>query len=119
MISDKFQSSGIEGNFGSQDGPRFAVLENLFEENFIRKCSSEFLSIPTDDFVKYQNPLFEFGKSTLNDVSKMPEGLHKLFSYIHSQEFIDLVGRITGMESLLVDEKRWVVDYTKQIQVDI
>lgn len=107
MISENFQLPDVNGNFDRAEGPRFAIVENLFEDSLIRECSSEFLSIPPDDFIKYQNPLFEFGKSTLNDVGKMPKGLHKLFSFIHSQEFIDIVGKITGMKDLLVDDKRW------------
>ena len=89
------------------NNPNHVVIDDLFERDFILECSKEFYEIPKENFIHYQNPLFEFGKSAMNDVGLMPEKLRSLFTFIHSPEFIELVQNITGIKDLLVDEKRW------------
>jgi Rps23 Pro-64 3,4-dihydroxylase Tpa1-like proline 4-hydroxylase len=86
---------------------KFIVIDDLFDTDFVLQCSKEFRLIDENNFVKYENSFFEFGKYALNDVNKMPEKLKKLFSFIHSPGFIKLVQGITGLDDLLVDEKRW------------
>jgi hypothetical protein len=91
----------------TSNNPNYLIIDNLFEPHLIKECSEEFKKIPEDNFLKYQNPFFENGKYALNSVDKMPPKIQELFTYIHSQEFIDLVQEITGIPDLEVDEKRW------------
>ena len=40
----------------------YIVIDDLFDPEHIRNCSKDFLSIPDEKFVKYQNEFFEFVK---------------------------------------------------------
>lgn len=91
----------------TKESPKFVIIDNLFDEEFILKCQDEFLAIEDSEFVRYANPYFEYEKYAMNDQNKMPENLVKLFRYIHSPDFIQTVSNVTGIEDLLVDEKRW------------
>jgi len=96
----------ISNRFKSSD-PKHVAIDGLFEESFIKECEREFLSIDESKFFRYSDPLFEYEKYSMNDIASMPECLSRLFSYIHSAEFIRFVERATGIEGLMIDEKRW------------
>jgi hypothetical protein len=89
------------------ESPKFVIIDNLFDVEFVLKCQDEFLALEDSEFVHYANPYFEYEKYAMNDQNKMPENLVKLFRYIHSDEFIKSISGVTGIEDLLVDEKRW------------
>jgi hypothetical protein len=88
-------------------GIRYIILDDLFQGEFIKKCEEEFFSIDGNNFVKYSNPLFEFEKYTLNNSEKIPPNLKSLFDSIHSDDFVEKVSRISGIENLKTDGKRW------------
>jgi Rps23 Pro-64 3,4-dihydroxylase Tpa1-like proline 4-hydroxylase len=99
LVSKKIQEN--------TEGIRYVVLDNLFNEEFIKKCEREFLDIDEKDFIRYSNPLFEFEKYTLNNSERIPENLKILFDTIHSEEFVKTVSDISGIENLKTDGKRW------------
>lgn len=90
-----------------QNDRRYVIIDNMFDSSFIKECESEFKDLNEDDFVKYSNKYFEFDKYTMNDKSKMSDKLKSLFDYIHSEEFIDIISSLTGINQLLKDEDRW------------
>lgn len=104
MIEQKWQNTGEKI---SSSSPKYIILDDLFDEFYIRECEKEFLSMKDSDFVHYKNPLFEFEKYALNSVQKMPDKLAKLFRYIHSDDFVKFVSGITQIDGLIVDEERW------------
>lgn len=106
MINKNLNIKDLKEKFLANN-PKFVVIDNLFDEKYIKDCEKEFLTISKEDFIHYSNPFFEFNKNTLNQKEKMPPKLLKLFHYIHSEEFINLVTEITSFDSLHVDEKRW------------
>jgi hypothetical protein len=83
------------------------VIADLFDKEFIKKCEEEFLNIDESKFFRYSDPYFEYEKYSMNDMNNIPENLSKLFSYIHSLEFVKFVEKVTGIKGLIVDEKRW------------
>jgi len=87
--------------------PSYVVLDNLFDPVFIRKCSKDFLEMGDDNFVRYDNKFFEFEKYTLNKQNLMPESISSLFQLIHSDEFVNEISKVTGIEDLMVDPDRW------------
>lgn len=89
------------------NGLRYIILDNLFEEEFIKKCEEEFKSIGENEFIKYSNPFFEFEKYTLNNSDKIPENLRILFDIIHSDNFVEGISISSGIEGLKTDGKRW------------
>lgn len=99
LVSKKIQEN--------PEGIRYVILDNLFNEEFIKKCEKEFLDIDEKDFIRYSNPLFEFEKYTLNNSERIPENLKILFDTIHSEEFVKTVSDISGIENLKTDGKRW------------
>lgn len=107
MLNPEINIKELKIEYQNTNGIKFVVIDDLFDSEFARKCEDEFRLISEENFIHYKNPLFEFEKFALNDKEKMPSNLRKLFEYIHSQEFIEIVNQITSMENLLVDEKRW------------
>jgi Rps23 Pro-64 3,4-dihydroxylase Tpa1-like proline 4-hydroxylase len=107
MINKQKDLDKIISLYSNSEGPKFVVIDELFENDFIKKCEEEFLQINESDFIHYQNPLFEFEKFALNDREKMPQNIRSLFEYIHSEEFVELINSITNISDLSVDEKRW------------
>jgi Rps23 Pro-64 3,4-dihydroxylase Tpa1-like proline 4-hydroxylase len=106
MFNKDTQKETLAKSYASSN-PNYVVIDNLFDEDFIKECEQEFLKISREDFIKYSNPYFEFNKYTLNQREKMPTKLLQLFQFIHSQEFIDFVSSVTAFDHLYVDEKRW------------
>ena len=106
MINKEINIEEIRNQFKINKG-NYVFIDNLFYRDFIKKCELEFINMKSDDFVKYNNPYFEYEKHTLNDVNKMPENLQKLFNYIHSEEFINFISHITDFDKLYIDDKRW------------
>lgn len=88
-------------------GRRYVAIDGLFDESFIKECEAEFLRIDESEFFRYSDKYFEFDKHSMNDVERMPDSLKRLFSYIHSEEFIKFVEEVVGIDRLIVDEKRW------------
>ncbi len=86
---------------------KYVIIDDLFDPTLIRKCETEFMKIQDSEYVKYSDPHFEFGKYALNSVEKMPPRVREVFTFIHSQKFIDFISSITDLSPLLVDEKRW------------
>jgi hypothetical protein len=107
MLNKEIKLEDFKLQYGSSDEIKFVIIDNLFEIDFIKKCEREFLDMGDLDFIHYQNPLFEFKKFALNDRTKMPENLKKLFEFIHSPEFVEKISEITSFPGLMIDEERW------------
>jgi len=90
-----------------ENGIRYIIIDNLFENDFIKKCEREFLEIGHDNFIKYLNKFFEYEKYTLNNSEKIPENLRTLFNIIHSEEFTKIVSGVSLIDDLKTDGKRW------------
>jgi Rps23 Pro-64 3,4-dihydroxylase Tpa1-like proline 4-hydroxylase len=109
-INKKIDTKGTSSGFQSGDDSnlRYAVIDDLFDSHFIKKCSDEFISIQNSpDFIRYSNKFFEFEKYTMNKRDSMPENLSSLFSFLHSPSFVEKISNITGIANLCVDEDRW------------
>lgn len=91
----------------SKNKPNYVVIDNLFDTDFIKDCEAEFLKISDEDFFRYSDKYFEFEKYTLNNVDKMPSKLRQLFEFIHSTQFVEFVSKVTNVETLQIDDKRW------------
>jgi hypothetical protein len=86
---------------------KYIIIDDLFNNDFIKQCESDFLKLSDTDFIRYSNEYFEYEKYALNSTEKMTENLRVIFDYIHSSEFIETICRITNFEELLCDENRW------------
>jgi len=106
MINKNIDRKDLARSFKSSETGHVAI-ESLFDSEFIKECEREFLQIDESEFFRYSDRQFEYDKYSMNSLDKMPESLKKLFSYIHSEEFVRFVEEVTGIESLIVDEKRW------------
>ncbi len=114
MFRDLFSTevSNLNNEFLSSAHKPFShvVVKDLLEEVYLRSCYKEFVSLSQnnlDKFVRYSDRDFEFEKYTLNKVDEMPELLSQLCRKLHSQEFVDLIEKITGLKGLKVDPNRW------------
>ncbi len=106
MINKDLNIDILSGEY-SKNKPNYIVIDKLFDDSFIKECETEFLAIENTEFIKYSNKYFEYEKYAMNDTNRMPEKLSRLFDYIHSDEFIEFVSKVTSIENLYVDEKRW------------
>lgn len=106
MINPSLDIQKIKNEF-LNSSPNYVVIEDLFDEEFIKDCENEFLLIDDSNFFKYSDPYFEFEKYAMNDLNKMPINLAKLFQFIHSDKFILFVESVTNFSKLFIDDKRW------------
>lgn len=106
MINNKIDTKSLNRSFLSSETNHVAI-DSLFEIEFIKECEREFLEMDESEFFRYSDRYFEYDKLSMNNLEKMPESLKKLFCYIHSDEFVRFVEEVTGIKSLIVDEKRW------------
>lgn len=106
MINKHIDRKELARSFKASETGHVAI-ESLFDSEFIKECEREFLQIDESEFFRYSDRQFEYDKYSMNSLDKMPESLKKLFSYIHSEEFVRFVEEVTGIESLIVDEQRW------------
>lgn len=67
------------------------VVDDFFEVDIARALSREFPEYGSERWFHYKNPLED--KKALNDWNVFPPTTYKAFSYLNSQEFIDLIQR--------------------------
>lgn len=77
------------------------VIENFLPENIVEKVSSEFFEFDDERWYCYDNPLEN--KRTIQDWSRFPKNTYSLFQYLCSQEFVDFVKEVTGIQNLYPD----------------
>lgn len=106
MINKNIDIESLRKDFLEKE-PNHIVIDGLFDEEFIKSCEEEFLNMNINHFMRYSNKYFEFEKYAMNDAEKMPKNLSALFNFIHSDEFISIVSKITNFEDLYIDDKRW------------
>lgn len=77
------------------------VIENFLPEDTAEKVSDEFFEFNDDRWYCYDNPLEN--KRTIQDWSKFPKNTYSLFQHLCSQEFVNFVKEITGIQNLYPD----------------
>ena len=77
------------------------IIDNFFNEDVANKLSNDFLSFDSKDWFEYDNNL-EL-KKIHNLWNLFPPLTYKVFSYLNSLEFIELLKLGTGIKSLYCD----------------
>lgn len=93
--------------------------DNFIELNYAEKLQKEILSIPDDDWDRYDNPFEQ--KYTLRDKFNFPPLLVGLFETLQSDNFVNELSNLCGHQ-LLLDETRnfWGVHkYDQNDKLDI
>ncbi len=106
MINKNLNINSINYDYLNSN-PNYAIIDDLFDVDLIKKCESEFIKMEDSDFFRYSDPQFEYEKYSLNNVDKMPTNLRSVFNYIHSSDFLKFVEKVTSFDKLFIDEKRW------------
>lgn len=77
------------------------IIDNLLDEEFARKLSSQFPDYNSKDWLFYDNPLEN--KKSINDWVKFPAETYKFMSNLVSQEYVSSLSELTGNENLYAD----------------
>jgi Rps23 Pro-64 3,4-dihydroxylase Tpa1-like proline 4-hydroxylase len=92
----------VRKNITSSNFPYdYHVIENFLPEDTAEKVSSEFFEFDDDRWYCYDNPLEN--KRTIQDWSRFPKHTYSLFQYLCSQEFVEFVKEVTGIQNLYPD----------------
>ncbi|MGA8278083.1 MAG: 2OG-Fe(II) oxygenase [Rhodanobacteraceae bacterium] len=87
--------------FARRDPFRHVVIDHFFAPDFAARLMDEF---PPFERGNARNEAGELGrKSTFDRIRKLGPGFTQLDNLIRSRNFLDLIGRITGIEELLYD----------------
>ena len=77
------------------------IIDDFLEESLASKLSSEFMDYNDPRWYSYNNPLEH--KKTSNKWYFFPSETYKYMAYLNSEEFIDRLRQITGIEKLYPD----------------
>jgi hypothetical protein len=80
-------------------------VNNVLSPNFATLCQTEILSIPDNEWDRYDNP-FE-GKYTLRNKNNIPENCMKLFNYLTSDVFLKKLSIISNEKIYNDPTKNW------------
>jgi Rps23 Pro-64 3,4-dihydroxylase Tpa1-like proline 4-hydroxylase len=83
------------------------ILDNFLDPCIAEKCADEISGLDSSQFLRYGEPYFEFEKYTLNDTSKFPPTLLRVFQQLHSPQMLGFLENLTEFSKLHVDEQRW------------
>lgn len=79
------------------------VIDNFWKKDIAEKISAEYNIITSDknNFYVYDNPLEK--KLVVNHWDKFPKTTYSAFSYLNSEEFLQILEKITGIKNLKTD----------------
>lgn len=90
------------------------IIDNLFEQESLNRIKQSWTQIDESKWhrgyesINGKENLLENGMKSISDVSKMPTYLNKLMYYFHSDEFTDIISKITEISNLVSDgTMRW------------
>lgn len=90
------------------------VVDNLFDESVIDSINQSWSQIDDDkwhrgyDSINGKKNLLENGMRSISDIEKMPTYLSQFVTYLHSDEFTNVISNITGISNLISDKTmRW------------
>jgi Rps23 Pro-64 3,4-dihydroxylase Tpa1-like proline 4-hydroxylase len=90
------------GEFSTQLPFPFAVIDNFFPDDIAAGLNQEFPNFDSDVFNgKYENQI-EY-KRTCNVWDRFPKLTYQVFSYLNSQNFLNLLSECTGITKLYPD----------------
>jgi Rps23 Pro-64 3,4-dihydroxylase Tpa1-like proline 4-hydroxylase len=89
-------------NFNNKTPFPFAIIDNFFNIDVANNLSTEFPNFDSDVFNgKYENQI-EY-KRTCNVWDRFPKLTYQVFSYLNSQNFLNLLSECTGIAKLYPD----------------
>lgn len=89
-------------NFNNKLPFPYAVIDNFFNDDIASKLALEFPDFNSEVFNgKYENQI-EY-KQTCNIWDRFPKLTYSVFSYLNSQEFLNLISDVTGVLNLYPD----------------
>lgn len=87
--------------------PMLFDIEEITHRYYAEEAASDFRWISEHAMTKYDDPDFEFGKRSLNDISRMPGSIYRIIQQLQSDAFIARVETWTGIKGLVRDDGLW------------
>lgn len=84
--------------------PHF-YMNDILPEDFAKKCQEEILNIPYELWDRYNNPFEQ--KFTLRDKNNLPKNCSELFNILTSDEILNVLSNITGVNLINDPNKNW------------
>ena len=92
---------GVLDMFKNSEPFNHVVIDNFFEESVANNIASEYPSVSTDKGVFYNNPIEV--KKAIGDWNQFPKNTYSAFQYMCSQDFLNKLEKITGIQGLIAD----------------
>jgi len=83
----------------------YFIKDNCLDIEFAKKCQEEILNIENTKWDRYDNPFEK--KYTLRDKENLPSHLSKLFNYLVSDKWLDILGTIMKVKLYNDPTKNW------------
>lgn len=80
---------------------RHIVIDNFFDDETALKLAADFPNVNTEKGVFYNNPLEV--KKAIGDWNQFPKTTYQVFEYMCSDDFLQKIRRITGIDNLVSD----------------
>ena len=91
----------VRADFLSAEPFHHAVIDNFFTPEVADKLFAEFPAYDSDQWIYYHNALED--KKTCNHWDKFPLTTYRVFEYLNSSAFVDLLTAATGIQDLKGD----------------
>lgn len=72
------------------------VIDNFFNEDTANQLADEFLNYDSEKWFHYKNPIED--KKALNDWNSFPPLTYRVFNYLNSSDFVELLSQGIGVQ---------------------
>ena len=101
QIASRFNSNDLKKDFLGADPYPFIVLDNFLPEDVAAQIESQFPDVNSKGWINYTH--VNKRKYGLNKFDLLPHAVQDVISQLHSQEFLDWLVGLTGIEKLIDD----------------
>ena len=100
-LINKINYNNLQKKYLSAKPFNHVVIDNFFKNDLALKLESEFPEFNDKSWYFYDNPIEH--KKTMNHWDRFPKNTYQAFSFLNSQNFIEQLEDLTGINNLLPD----------------
>ena len=78
------------------------IIDNFFSNSLANELSNEFFDFDSDKWFYHDNNIVE-NKKNIDDWAKFPKKTYSILSYLCSENFLNVIREITGVQNLYPD----------------
>ena len=100
MINE-FDYTELNYQWSNAEPFRHVIIDNFFDSEIAQKLAADFPNVNTEKGVFYNNALEV--KKAIGDWNQFPKTTYSVFQYMCSEDFLEKVRKITGIQNLVSD----------------